>query len=125
MYRCAIVAVGLLLALGTLSAQANWRWMRDSAASEFTDADWEILRSEALRVLDEVESGVRVNWENQATGNSGAIKALMTFEHQGKTCRRVAFLNVSSKGRRGQANYNLCREDDGRWGFVSDSEVAG
>ena len=123
MYRFAIV-VGLLLALGAVTAQAQWGWMRDSAASEFTDADWDILRSEARRVLDEVESGVRVDWQNEATGNGGAIKALMTFEHQGKTCRRVAFLNISSKGRRGQANYNLCRQDDGTWGFISDSEVA-
>ena len=50
MYRFAIV-VGLLLALGALTAQAQWRWMRDSAASEFTDADWEILRSEARREM--------------------------------------------------------------------------
>ena len=44
MYRFAIV-VGLLLALGALTAQAQWRWMRDSAASEFTDADWDFTNT--------------------------------------------------------------------------------
>ena len=119
------ILVALLVMLGGVPAEAQYRWMRDTAAREFTAADWDIVRAETRRTMEEVESGVRVDWKNEATGNSGAIKPLMTFEHQGRTCRRVAFLNVSSKGRRGQANYNLCRQDDGSWGFVSDSEVAG
>jgi len=117
--------VALLVLLAAASAQAQYRWMRDTAARDFTEADWEILRAETRRTLEEVDSGVRVDWKNDATGNGGAIKPLMTFEHQGTTCRRVAFLNITSKGRRGQANYNLCRQEDGSWGFVSDSEVAG
>lgn len=124
MRRSALLLAPLVL-LGTIPVEAQYRWMRDKAVTEFTAADWDILRAETRRTLEEVESGVRVDWKNEATGNGGAIKPLMTFEHQGRTCRRVAFLNVSSKGRRGVANYNLCRQEDGTWGFVSDSEVAG
>ncbi len=122
--RRSAVLVALVVMLGAISAEAQYRWMRDTAARDFTEADWEMLRAETRRVLEEVESGVRVDWKNESTGNGGAIKALMTFEYRGRTCRRLAFLNVSSKGRRGQANYNLCLQEDGTWGFVSDSEVA-
>jgi surface antigen len=122
MFRSAILFFALLL-IAAPFAHGNWAWMRGAAVTEFTKEDWDILQAEATRVLEEVESGVRVDWRNEETGNSGAIKALMTFEYQGQTCRRVAFLNLNRKGVRSVSNFNLCRQDDGAWAFVSDSEV--
>ncbi|MEE4361468.1 MAG: RT0821/Lpp0805 family surface protein [Pseudomonadales bacterium] len=126
MYRNAFLfAAALTFLVGVAPARSNWAWMGGSAVLEFTDRDWEILKAEARRVLDEVDSGVRVDWRNEESGNSGAIKALMTFTHEGMTCRRLAFLNLSKKGVRGVSNYNLCRQDDGGWAFLSDSEIRG
>jgi surface antigen len=113
----------LSLLIGASPAFSNWAWMSGSAVLQFTDRDWEILKAEAIHVLDQVESGVRVDWRNDESGNSGAIKALMTFTHDGMTCRRLAFLNLTKDGARGVSNYNLCRQDGGAWLFVSDSEV--
>lgn len=117
------VGVILLLTLLPFPAYAMWGWVRDAAVADFEESDWQILRTEARRVLEEVDSGVRVDWRNNETGNSGAIKALMTFTYNGMTCRRLALLNLSKRGIRGVFNYNLCRQEDGQWGFVSDSEV--
>jgi len=122
MHRCILVAAAVTLSVP--SAHAEWGWMRGGPAADFTDADWNLLKPEARRVLDEVDSGVRVNWKNPDTGAHGAIKALMTFEHDAQTCRRVAFLNISPKGRRGQGNYNLCQQPDGEWKFIADSEIS-
>ena len=83
----------------------------------------EILKATARDTLDSAADGEQVNWRNEETGNRGAMKAIMTFSYQDTTCRRMAFLNVNSKGNRGVLNYNLCRQSDGTWGFVSDSEI--
>jgi surface antigen len=119
-----LASILVLLALTPLPGHAMWGWMTGAAVTDFNAQDWEILKREAQRALETVDSGVRVNWQNDASGNSGAIKPLMDFTHNGMTCRRVAFLTVTRKGMRGVANYNLCRQPDGEWGFVSDSEIA-
>ncbi len=118
-----LVSVILLLFAATIPAHGMWAWMRDAAVAEFEDSDWDILKAEAKRVLDDVESGVRVDWRNEETGNSGAFKVLMTFTHEGMTCRQLAVLNLSRNGVRGVANYTLCRQPDGQWAFVSGSEI--
>ncbi|HSG91360.1 MAG TPA: RT0821/Lpp0805 family surface protein [Pseudomonadales bacterium] len=117
------VLLSLLFLVPPLDADATWRWLRGAAVQEFTDADWDLLKAEARHVLDDVETGVRVDWRNDATGNSGAIKAILDFDHGGRACRRLAFLNLSAKGERGVSNYNLCRQADGAWEYLSDSEV--
>jgi surface antigen len=98
-------------------------WMRDAAIVEFSDSDWDILRSEVSRVLNDVDDGEQVNWRNQATGNRGALKVLLSFDWQGQHCRRLAALNVNAKGVRGVMTQNLCRQDDNKWMFVSDSAI--
>ncbi len=107
----------------TSDAFAFWGWMRGAAVQDLTDADWEILKANARNTLDSVADGEQVNWRNEETGNRGAMKAIMTFRYENQTCRRMAFLNVSSKGQRGVANYNLCKQPDATWKFVADSVV--
>ena len=111
---------GLLIAP---NAFGIWGWMRGAAVGDFNDADWELLKATAGRAFDEAADGERVNWRNDATGSSGAIKPLMTIDHELGHCRRVAFLNVSAKGERGVSTHSLCRQADGAWKFVSDSEL--
>jgi surface antigen len=119
----AVVLLSALFLVPSLAADASWRWLRGAAVAEFTDADWDILKGEAQRVLNEVETAVRVDWRNEDTGNSGAMKVILDFDYDGSHCRRLAFLNLSAKGVRGVANYNLCLQADGTWKYLSDSEV--
>ena len=91
-----------------VAADANaFRWMRNSVLIELEESDWDIIQPEARRVLDSVEDGLRVDWANDATGNSGAFKVLMSFRMNGETCRRMAMLSVNNKGQRDVMQHNL------------------
>jgi surface antigen len=116
-------ALIIALALGVAAPAAAVKWMRDAAVTEFANSDWDLLRSEVNRVLEEAEDGEQVNWKNPETGNRGALKVIMSFEWNDQRCRRLAALNVTKKGTRGVMNHNLCRQADGAWKFVSDSAI--
>ena len=109
-----------------VAADANaFRWMRNSVLIELEESDWEIIQPEARRVLDSVDDGVRVDWNNEATGNRGAFKVIMSFRIDGQPCRRIAILTVNNKGQRDVMKHNVCRQNDGTWKFVSDSAATG
>ena len=121
-----LVSIGMMaavLTLGSASAQAFWAWMRDSVVNQFTDADWEILKGEAQRVLDDEADGAIVDWHNPESGNGGSIRPLESFTYQGMRCRKTPFRHASADGLKGQGVYNLCRQDDGTWKFVAESSL--
>ena len=109
-----------------VAADANaFRWMRNSVLIELEESDWEIIQPEARRVLDSVKDGVRVDWNNEATGNRGAFKVIMSFRIDGQPCRRLALLTVNNKQQRDVMKHNLCKQSDDTWKFVSDSAATG
>ena len=97
--------------------------MRGAALNEFTDADREMLQSEARRALDDDADGTRTDWTNPDTGNGGSIKPLKTLTVDGQTCRQTAFRQTTASGLKGQGVYHLCRQDDGTWRFIAASSV--
>lgn len=117
-----ILSVSALL-LAALPASAFWAWMRGAALNEFTDADRDMLKAEARRVLDEEPDGSRTDWTNAETGNGGSIKPLKTLTVNGQTCRQTAFRQVTTSGLKGQGVYHLCRQDDGTWLFIASSSL--
>ncbi len=124
MTRILTLAVVLTTSVfATQNAFAIWGWMQGAAIGEFTDADWEILEDRARETLNTAADGEQVNWRNEDTGDKGAMKVIMTFRYNDQTCRRIAFLNVNNQGQRGVANYNLCKQADQTWKFVSDTAV--
>lgn len=118
-----LVLVSMVGVLASPNASAFWGWMRGAAVNQFDESDWTMVKATARSTLDSAADGEQVNWRNEATGNKGAMKVIMSFQHQGQDCRRTAFLNVGKNGDRGVVNYNLCRQADGSWGFVADSEL--
>lgn len=121
--RSVTILTLFMLLLTALPASAFWAWMRGAALSKFTDADLEIFRVEARRVLDEEADGSRTDWTNPETGNGGSIKPLKTMTVDGQTCRQTAFRNVTATGIRGQSVYHLCRQDDDTWKFIAASSL--
>ena len=118
MRRTLLVSI-LLLGLMPALSHAVWGWMRDSAIAEFTEQDWEMLKATTDDVLENAADGEQTNWKNAASGNRGAMKVIMSFQHQGLRCRRIAFLNITHTGTRGRANYNLCDQPDGSWKYLT------
>ncbi|MEM9624470.1 MAG: RT0821/Lpp0805 family surface protein [Pseudomonadota bacterium] len=106
------------------NATAMWGWLRQAAVTEFSEADWDLLKATARQTLESGADGEQVNWRNEDSGNKGAVKVIMSFQYDSRPCRRMAFLNVNNKGVRGVANYNLCKSA-GVWEFVTDSDVTG
>jgi surface antigen len=121
--RSMALAILVTLSVVALPASAFWAWMRGAALDDFTERDWEILKAEARRVLDEEPDGTRVDWSNPETGTGGAIKPLRTVESEGRTCRQTAFRQFTASGKKGQAVYHLCRQDDGTWRFIAESSL--
>ncbi|MDA1073400.1 MAG: RT0821/Lpp0805 family surface protein [Proteobacteria bacterium] len=121
----ALMAVAILVAASTSVANAasGWGWMRGSALSEFTEVDWETLKTQIGLALDEYADGQQLDWMNPDSGSGGSIKPLSTFEHNSQTCRRIAIRNVTRKGVKGGGVYNLCQQDNGEWMFVTESEI--
>jgi len=121
------VVLSLLLALTTMAEPSYgvWQWMRGSAASDFKESDWTMLKDTARTVLNEKPDGEQVNWSNPDTGNRGSIIALATFAHEGRTCRRAALRNLTFRGREDRAAYSLCQQKDGDWIFVAESALLG
>jgi surface antigen len=121
--RSVTILTLFVLLLTALPASAFWAWMRGAALSKFTDADLEIFRVEARRVLNEEPDGSRTDWTNPETGNGGSIKPLKTLTVDGQTCRQTAFRNVTASGIKGQVVYHLCHQDDDTWKFIAASSL--
>jgi len=122
--RVATTLVMFTLMVTTPDVHAFWGWMRGTVVTQFETSDWDLLKATAQSTLNDAADGTQVNWRNEQTGNAGAVKVLLSFEHDARPCRRMAFLNVSSDGARGVANYSLCRQANDTWAYVSDSELA-
>ena len=104
------------------TAAAQWRWMEQSAATSFTPEDWQALESAAYESLNAPEVGHQANWRNPATHANGAVNAFADVRDVPLPCRRAAF-RVEAAGKSGQGVYVLCKQPDGRWQFVTDSEI--
>jgi surface antigen len=124
--RGSIIALilGSVLISASAPALGVLGWMRGSAMHAFTDGDWEILTREAYRVLDEEPDRKIVDWHNPDSGNGGSIRPLESFTFNDQQCRKTAFRNKTASGVAGQGVYNLCKQADGSWRFVAESEIA-
>lgn len=118
--RGAGLALALLLLAGP--SHAAWSWLQGSAISDFDEADIALLEAATRDAFAEAPDGERREWRNTESGNRGAIKPLLSFEHDGRSCRRMAFLNVGIQNGRGVSTHTLCAEADGTLAYLSPGE---
>lgn len=60
-------------------------------------------------MLDHQPDGKTVAWANEASGHSGKIKSVATFEKDQRTCRTVRVLNRAG-GVTGEGRFDFCRQ---------------
>lgn len=120
--RAAAVGAALFALLLPVTGAAPWAWLTDAATADFEDSDWQLLKDTTRSAFADAADGERRDWKNPQTGNGGAVKPLLTFPHEGRRCRRMAFLILSETAGRGVATYSLCRAGDGRLAYLSPSE---
>jgi surface antigen len=103
-----------LLGVTTLVSASNVQWLRDTAMSNMTEQDMEILRDAARNVLNYGPDGESKRWENKETGAKGILTPLDSFEQNDQFCRRLEAFNEVG-GASGRSVFVFCRQEDGDW----------
>lgn len=111
--RPTIIAV-CLFGITAVATASNVRWLQDSAMSNMTDADMEVLRAAARNVLNYGPDGEAKRWENKETGAKGVLTPLRSFEQDGMFCRQLEAFN-EVKGASGRSVFNFCQQEDDTW----------
>jgi surface antigen len=103
-----------LMGITTLVSASNVQWLRDTAMSNMTEQDMEVLLDTAQNVLDDGPDGEPQRWENKETGAKGVLTPLDSFEQDGSLCRRLEAFNEVG-GASGRSVFVFCRQEDGNW----------
>ena len=107
--------IGLFICTIALPATAlNLKWLRNTAAINFTEEDWRLAKEAADKALNEATDGTTVSWGNEDTGASGSSTPLKTGKKDGMKCRYLK-LKSSAKGIDGEMVFLFCKHEDGIW----------
>jgi hypothetical protein len=104
----------LLVTLATPAFAQNWRFLKYSPISYFDDEDWRLLRETGADALSNQADGATLSWQNPATGNSGELTPLNTFQQDGLNCRQLKIVN-NGGGQTGTSTFKFCRTAAGEW----------
>lgn len=96
---------------------ANLRWLDNSPARFFTDADWEMMAAKSDEVLNEGEDGREYGWSNPETGNSGTFVAQPAEDREGRSCRLLTIVN-RARTASNSSQFTFCRQENGEWRIV-------
>ncbi len=90
------------------------RFLDQAPLRFFNDADLELMGKAAQRALHQAADGEGIDWNNEATGNSGRLTPLHSFERDGLACRRLEVTSTARQATGGSATSRLdfCKVDD-------------
>ena len=111
------VVVGVLVSLMALvpAAASNLNFLGNSPLSYFKPEDMELMRQNALKVLDDSSPNAKQSWSNPSTGVSGLAQVRSQFKAtDGATCKRLRIVN-KAKGLESSATYTACNYPDRGW----------
>lgn len=87
-------------------------------------ADRQYMQSTTQQTLETAPIGKTSTWVNPDTGNSGAVTPTSTYKNQdGRYCREYQ-QTVTVAGKQQQAYGTACRQPDGTWQIVDNSQPA-
>ena len=113
-HRFAGTLVSLLLLVVQQAHAFNLRWLEDTPAESFTEADWQLLQQTVEQALNQSTRGERLTWENPETGNSGSVTNMGPADQDGRTCIRLGIHNETER-LSGSSVARFCRQHDGSW----------
>jgi surface antigen len=98
-----------------VQGQTGLRSFLGTTAAKMDDADWELLRSAALDVLNDPGANASKSWNNSANDHHGTVTLLKSYDSpDGRPCKRLRLDSVAG-GQQGTVSYNVCRSTDGKW----------
>jgi hypothetical protein len=106
------------------ASAANLGFLDKSPISYFTPEDMELMRSNALKVLDATTETAKQSWSNAKTGSSGWAQVRQQFtSSEGDPCKRLRIVN-KAKGLESDATYTVCKHSDRGWAMNADAQPA-
>lgn len=84
-----------------------------------TDQDVQLAVRALQQALEERPNGLPVAWRNDASGNAGTIEPVSTYVTTGGYPCRDYVEELRIDGREASVRNTACRDDDGRWVWVS------
>jgi surface antigen len=111
---CAMIS-WLALGIWLYGMQAPAAVTSDIPSAKFTADDFRMQREAQDSVLASTDIGTTRSWENPATGNSGSIKLLRSFQSSdGRECKRIQITNQAGPSK-AVSTMNMCRNGAGPW----------
>jgi hypothetical protein len=122
-HLAALAFLAGLTALGPASG-SNLNFLGNSPLSYFKPEDMELMRQNALKVLDDSSPNAKQSWSNPSTGVSGVAQVRSQFKAtDGATCKRLRIVN-KAKGLESSATYTACNYPDRGWVLNTDATPA-
>jgi hypothetical protein len=110
--------------VGALQA-ANLSFLSNSPVSYFQQADVDLMRKNALEVLDSSDPAAQRSWSNSKTGASGSAQAQGQFAtSDGTPCKRLRVMN-KFRNLESDAIYTVCKVPSRGWVINTDARPAG
>lgn len=120
-HRLSLFSIAFALSLFSFNSYAldlnldlDLNMTQQSALTELSDSDWQILKSKAREVLKTSFDGENNVWKNNETGNSGVIQVLSTHTENDSFCRNTQFINTANNVT-STTVVMLCATEDGKW----------
>jgi surface antigen len=115
MRRFSTMIPWLALGVWLYGTQAPAAVTTDIPSAKFNADDFRMQREAQDSVLASTDIGTTRSWANPATGNSGSIKLLRSFQSSdGRECKRIRITNQAG-AEKGVSIMNMCRSGAGPW----------
>ena len=118
----AALAAGSII--GVTASAGNLSFLADTPVAHFNSADMELMRQNAIKVLDAPDANAKQSWSNAKTGASGMAQVRGQFTAtNGTPCKRVRIVN-KFQGLASDATYTVCKSADRGWVLNADAAPA-
>ena len=117
--RAWLAALALFAAgVANTAFAGNLSFLDTSPLSYFTPEDHDLMRQNALKLLDATDTQTaqaRQSWSNTKSGNSGWAQVREQFTgSDGAPCKRLRIVN-KARGLQSDATYSVCKYPDRGW----------
>lgn len=86
--------------------------------ADLTERDVDLAVQTLQSVLESQPNGAASRWENEASGNAGAIEPVNAYVTTGGYACRDYIERLEVEGRKARYRNTACRDDSGRWVWI-------
>jgi surface antigen len=109
-----LILTGTCLSLLSFPAlSSNYNFLNDTAASYFTQEDWNIFNKTQKIALDSGKTGIKIKWQNPNSGSYGYMIPGKITRENGMMCRSITFYNTANLIHGGGTN-KFCKSQN-KW----------